>query len=272
MILFDVKSGKRTAEIGDEEDSVLAADISTDHRFVALGGPLKSVKIFETKSGKLLHRIKKHTDWITAIAFSPEGDHVATADRNGGIHIWEAEKGAIVFSLSEHKVRVTDLDWRSDGKMLASVADDGVLILWDMKDGWPSKVVDAHKSKSAPYRHTKSTGVLAADWNRSGEIVTVGRDRIARLWSADGNKAGDSAAFPTLPTAVAYDSEKGEKSPSECLMGGWSFRPWLSQIGLLTKPLITRLGEWPECFDHARRLIVIERAVHSQIPSFARVD
>lgn len=209
VILFDVETGRRIAEIGDEQDAVLAADISADHRFVALGGPSKVVKVFQATTGELLHRIEKHTDWITGISFAPDGDQFASADRNGGIHVWEGENGAIVYSLNEHKVRVSDLAWRADGKMLASGAEDGKLVLWDMKDGWPAKVVDAHKAE-AINRYTRRTGVLAIDWARSGELVTVGRDRSIRMWSSSGDGQAELGKCEAIPTRISFMNDTGK--------------------------------------------------------------
>ena len=85
VTLFDVKTGKKVATLGDETDVVLAADISFDHRFVIIGTPTKMVKIFEVKTGKVLHSIKRHTDWVTTVSFAPADDRVATGDRNGNI-------------------------------------------------------------------------------------------------------------------------------------------------------------------------------------------
>ena len=46
-VVFDVKSGKRVIEVGEDElDSILAADLSNDHRLIAIGGPDKKVKVF----------------------------------------------------------------------------------------------------------------------------------------------------------------------------------------------------------------------------------
>ena len=87
------------------------------------------------------------------------------------------------------------MSWRADGKMLASGGDGGKLVLWDMKDGWPAKVIDAHKSRSNEDRYTRSTGVLTLDWGRDGTILTGGRDHRIRVWKADGSRLHDYSEF-----------------------------------------------------------------------------
>ncbi len=203
VVLFDVKTGKRAAELGDEVESVLAADVSSDHRFVALGGPNKLVKLYSTQTGQLQHRIAKHTDWVTAISFSPDGKLLATGDRSGGIHIWETKKGAIVFTLDGHKVRITDLSWRVDGSIIASAAEDGNLILWSMKDGFPLRNVVAHASKESP-RYSRRTGIVAIDYSSDGRLLTTGRDGLGRVWSGEGQKTLELKAPLRLPVSAAF--------------------------------------------------------------------
>ncbi len=91
VVVFDVKTGNRVFQVGEELDVVLAADINEDHSRIALGGPGRVVRIYSTADGSLLHEIKKHTEWIYAVEFSPDGVLLATADRNGGLFVWEAE-------------------------------------------------------------------------------------------------------------------------------------------------------------------------------------
>lgn len=202
VVLFDMKSGQRIAELGDEVDSVLAADVSADHQYVVIGGPSKIVKVFSTRTSALVHRIKQHTDWVTAAAFSPDGKLFATGDRSGGLHVWETEKGAIVFTLDEHKVRITDLSWRADGAVLASVADDGNLIQWSLKDGFPLCNIVAHASSESP-RYSRRTGVLAVDFSSDGRLLTTGRDGAVRLWSSDGELRMELPVEGGLPVSAS---------------------------------------------------------------------
>lgn len=210
VVIWDVATGNRVTEIGDETDSVLAADVSPDHKLVALGGPGKLIKIYDTATGQLRHRIKKHTDWVTAMEFSPDGALLATGDRNGGAYVWEAATGGIVFTLGDHKDAVTDLSWRADSQMLASASEDGKVILWYAEDGFPTRSITAQAdSRAAGAARNKPVGVLAAQYARTGQIVTCGRDNTARVWKADGSQAAKLDGFTDLPSRAVFSHDGG---------------------------------------------------------------
>lgn len=211
VVLFDVKTGKRLAVIGDEIDSVMAADLSSDQQLVALGGSGKVVKVYSTIDGQLKYKIEKHTDWVTAVAFSPNGEQLATADRAGGVHLWEARSGRVLLALNEHKSSVRALDWRSDSKMLASAGEDGLIVWWSAVDGFPSVIkANAHPpSRPAGSFGKIPNGVLAARFDRDGNLSTAGRDRTIRLWNAQG---AERKAFPLpdhqpLCAVISFDTK-----------------------------------------------------------------
>lgn len=210
VVLYDVKSGKRLTTIGDEVDAVLAADLSPDQKSVALGGSGKVVKVYDTSNGQLKYRIEKHTDWILTVAFSPDGHYLATGDRSGGLHLWEADSGRAVLSLLEHKAAIRALDWRPDSKLLASAGEDGLIVWWDVKDGWPAiSKANAHPPARPPGAYGKiPNGVIAARFDRKGQLCTAGRDHQIRLWDAKGTEI---KAFPIpeaqpLSVAMSFDT------------------------------------------------------------------
>jgi WD40 repeat protein len=209
VVLYDVRTGKRTATIGQERDIVLAADLSPDGKMVALGGPSKIVKVFSVPGGQLLYQINKHTDWITSLAFSPDGNHLATADRAGGIFLWESQTGSILINLAEHKDSVTTLTWRADSRVLASGGEDGELVFWDVQDGFPIATdTKTHIPKATGTVYGKpQSGVLSAEFLPDGRLVTVGRDRVIHLFTTDGKPLSSTTAFAPLLTKVAatYD-------------------------------------------------------------------
>ncbi|HQU41627.1 MAG: hypothetical protein B7Z73_08510, partial [Planctomycetia bacterium 21-64-5] len=225
VVLFDVRSGKRLAEIGDEIDAVLAADLSPDQGLVALGGPARTVKVYSTSDGSLRYKIGKHTDWITAVAFSPDGTRLATADRAGGLHLWDAQTGGILLNLAEHKAAVHALDWRADGKLLASAGEDGNVIWWDATDGFPAiNKANAHPPRRPPGTYgTVPNGVLTARFDRGGNLVTSGRDRVVRLWAADGSEKKSFVVESGIPisAAISYNGQTVVSGDSSGALRFW---------------------------------------------------
>ena len=209
VVLFDVHSGKRLTEIGDELDAILAADLSPDQSLVAIGGTNRVVKVFRTRDGEPVYKLTKHTDWITSLQFSPDGKRLATADRAGGVHLWEAPTGGISLSLLEHKAAVTSLDWRPDSRMLATGGEDGRLIWWDTTDGWPAvSKAGPHSPQRQPGAYGQlANGVLDVHFAADGRLVTTGRDNTLRLWDASGNQVRTATVDKARPLSVVAMSD-----------------------------------------------------------------
>jgi len=196
VVLFDVASGRRVAQIGDEFDAVIAGDISPDQSTIALGGPGKTLKVYSTADGQLLHAMKKHTDWVTAVGYSPDGVLLASGDRQGGLWVWEARSGNEFYGLSGHKAAITGLCFRGDSNILASSSEDGTVKLWDMQAGRMVKSWSAHGS-----------GVLSVSFTHDGRIVTCGRDRLVRTWKADGGGLLKTEPFNDIALHAVFDGD-----------------------------------------------------------------
>lgn len=196
VMVWDVTTGKKIMTLGDDYDTVLAADMRPDQSQVAMGGPSRIVKIWSTKTGELLHKIKKHTDWVTAVAFSPNGQMLATADRNGGISVWDPDSAQEMFTLAGHKSAVTALSWRSDSKLLASSSEDGALKLWEMEEGKMVKTWNAHPS-----------GILSVSYSHDGNLVTCGRDNAVAIWDGTGRKLRELEKSCDLPLRAVFSAD-----------------------------------------------------------------
>lgn len=206
VVVYDVKTGERKIEVGDEYDEVLAADISPNLSLIALGGPKKMLRIYSTETGELVSENKKHTDWVTAIEFSPDGVLLASGDRSNGVVVWEAVSGNLFYDLQAHKGSINDISWRPDSNVVASASSDGTIKLWEMQNGGLVKSWDAHPG-----------GVTAMDFTREGQIVSIGRDRVARLWNGDGAKVRDFPATADIGMEIAYDAET-----KRLIVGDWT--------------------------------------------------
>ncbi|MBM3828989.1 MAG: hypothetical protein FJ406_00435 [Verrucomicrobia bacterium] len=173
--VWDITTGERILTAGDELDVALTADISSNQKWIALGGPDRLVKIYATATGEQLYKMKKHTDWVLAAEFNHTSTYLATGDRNGGVIVWDAEAGQEVQTFTGHRAAITSLAWRSPD-LLVSASEDGTVKTWSVKEAVQVKTVNAHNSV---------TGLrLTVD----GAMATCGRDKTISTWDKEGNK------------------------------------------------------------------------------------
>lgn len=216
-VVWDITTGERIAEIGDETDAVLAADISPDQKLVALGGSNRKVKVYSTETGEMLYEIKKHTEWVYALEFSPDNVLLATADRNGGLYVWEALSGSEFLVLDGHKTAVNAVSWRPDANLLASCDDEGQIRLWELENGKGVKNWGAHGG-----------GAKTVEFTRDGRLVSIGIDKTAKLWAADGKQERAFPAFNDIGLDVTFVAEA-----DRVVAGDWTgeLRVWNAADG-----------------------------------------
>ena len=217
VVVWNVENGERVLELGDEYDSVLAADISSDQSMIALGGPSKVVRVYSTTDGELMYEVTKHTDWVYSLEFSPDSVLLATADRNGGMFVWEAYTGREYLSLRGHGGAITDVTWRDDSNVLASASEDGSVRLWEMESGGQIKNWGAH-----------SGGVLSLEFTHDSRLVSCGRDRVVKVWDQNGSQQRAFEAFTDLALKTTFNHDG-----SRVIAGDWSgeVRVWNTADG-----------------------------------------
>ncbi|WP_198000977.1 c-type cytochrome domain-containing protein [Gimesia fumaroli] len=196
VVVWDVKTGKRLFEVGDELDSVLCADISSDQRFIALGSPSKVIRVYSTSTGELAYEIRKHTDWMTSLAFSPDSVLLCSGDRNGGAFVWEAATGSEYLTLKGHKGGITGISWRSDSNIVATSSEDQSVKLWELQNGNNIKSWNAHGG-----------GTSSVEFARDGRLVTCGRDKVTKLWDQAGKQLKAFPAFTDIAVGVTICDE-----------------------------------------------------------------
>ncbi|MCP4849261.1 MAG: hypothetical protein GY899_15070 [Verrucomicrobiaceae bacterium] len=219
-----IKTGERIFEIGSEFDAVLAADITSDHKLIALGGPGRRIKIYSTADGKEVANIKKHTDWVTSIAFSPDGILLATGDRNGGLFVWESGTANPFYTLKAHSKSITAISWSADSNVAASASEDGSVRLWEMNGGKQVKNWTAH-----------SSGVTDMAYTADGRIATCGRDRQAKVWDGTGTEKSAAKNFSDIPVTACL-SHDGARLIAADWVG--NVRVFNSADGKLIGPLL----------------------------------
>ena len=250
VIVWDVKTGQRVFEVGNEYDAVMAADISADNSQIALGGPRKIVRVYSTKDGELMYEIKKHTDWITTLEFSPDGVLLATGDRGNGLFVWEAFTGREFYVLSGHQAAISSVSWRLDANILASASEDTTIKLWEMGNGGLVKNWGAHGG-----------GAAAVQFTRDGRLFSTGRDLVSKLWDQNGAQQRAFPALADLGLEVAFSSED-----ERAFAGDWSgtIRSWNAKDGAELAPLRTNPAPLAARIELAVKEAQAEEAVATQ--------
>ena len=202
FVVWDVATGKRELELGDELDSVLAVDLSSDGKLVATGGPERVVRLYDlvdVAADQPAVELQEHADWVTAVQFSPDGKYLVSGDRGGGLILRIAATGESLFRLTSHKGAVTSVSWRSDSKVFASASESGKISFWDVSNAQtskPLKTFDAHKG-----------GCLAIDFTRTGDLVSGGRDKKVQLWNLKGKALRQFKGSGEIITSVCVNDE-----------------------------------------------------------------
>ncbi len=196
-VLVDIATGKRITKVGDELDIVMAADITSDKKRIAIAGPQKIVRIYDSISGEKVLELKKHTDWIFALRYSPDGVLLASGDRSNGLIVWEADTGNLYSQLNGHRGQIRSVDFRADSNVLASASLDGTVKLWDMLESKQIKSWNAHGG-----------GTTAVCYTNNGMLATAGKDTRVKLWDGNGGLKGDFKGLgaPALEVAVTGDA------------------------------------------------------------------
>jgi hypothetical protein len=206
--LFDVRTGERVGTYGDYYDTVLAADISPDHRMIALGGPNRKVRVYSVETGEELYMIDEHTEWVLSVKFTPDAEVLATADRGGSLFLWQAATGRYVEELKGHTGAIHALQYTYDSALLASAGNDGTVQIWDT---WKYSRVRSFPAHGVP--------VLQLDINKAGQILTTGQDAAAKMFDIEGKELkafsglrdwGYSASFAHDGVKVMAGSWTGE--------------------------------------------------------------
>jgi WD40 repeat protein len=206
VVVWDVASGKRVAELGEEYDEVLAADLSPDQRLVALGGPARVVRLLDAADGSVDSELRKHTDWVLAAEFSPRGDLIATGDRAGNLFLWEPAGGREHGTLKGHTAAITGMAWRADGAVLATTSADGSIRLWNPGDSTQAKTWQSHAG-----------GAESVVWLKDGRLVSTGRDRRVKFWQPDGKLDRETGELPDIGTRLTATADG-----SRVFAGDWS--------------------------------------------------
>jgi len=224
-VAWNIRTGERIGVYGEGFDTILAVDISPDHKMIATGGPDKKVRVYAIDGGAELYKLEPHTDWILSVKFTPDGEVLSTADRQGGLYLWQAANGRAVEQLKGHEGAIYSLAYTEDSQYLLSSGQDGTVQIWDT---WTYARVRSFKAHATP--------VLNLDVAKDNRIVTTSSDNTTRVWGFDGKEVRKYEGISDW----AYQARFG-RNDGLVLAGTWTGEVllWDTETGELVKKVNT---------------------------------
>ncbi|MFE9104630.1 protein kinase domain-containing protein [Actinomadura geliboluensis] len=171
--LWDARTGRMLAVLGDSSQQVASLAFSPDGRTLAAGMGA-AVHLFDTASRRDLGVLDNPSGSATALAFSRDGRTLATGG-NGAVSLWDVRtrqsRGA---PISGHNGQVTSAAFDASGRTLATGGADGTALLWD---------VASHRQLGSPLTgHTKAVTAVAFDAGDKTLMTTDGA-AVLRHWN-----------------------------------------------------------------------------------------
>jgi len=188
--LWEVESGKMTAQIGPLQNTILTEAFSPNGRFLATTDSEGVTMIWSTPGGKLLSTIGNKNDSNYIAAWSPDSSLIWTIAYKEDARAYDPLTGKLVKTLLESKAR--SLVYSPDGKrILTSTITDKTNFgsLWDADSGKLIGRIPKAKGDEMPY-------TLLFD--PTGKYVASASRKDVRIWDAKGRllQSLKDAVFP----------------------------------------------------------------------------
>jgi len=181
------------------EGPIYAAAFASDGRTVATAGHDQRVLVWQAdqiaefdydaafaappgtdRVGQVSYRaLVGHTAPIRSLDFSRDGRIVVSGGHDNAIKVWSVDSGTSLKTLRGHGQWVRACVLSPDSREVLSASFDGTVRRWDIAGYEEVRVLRGRVLVG----HDDS--VLRAEYSRDGQwIVTAGRDRTAKVWSA----------------------------------------------------------------------------------------
>ena len=187
LAVFRVRPVTRcTDTMPGHTEAVLHVSYSPDGRHLASGGGDTTVRFWDVQTSLPRHTCKSHMDHVLCTAWSPDGKRFASVDKRGVLITWDPKTGKATSTIKAHNKWITSMSWepmhKNGGKCerLVTAGKDSLAKVWNVRTKRCEATLAGH-----------SDSVEAVRWGGEGLIYTASRDRLIKVWSAEGLTSRD---------------------------------------------------------------------------------
>jgi serine/threonine protein kinase/WD40 repeat protein len=254
--IWDVKSGKRIAEIPEEPT------LDCELRFIANGSrvvtlpcvraqteeDIRRAKVWDAATGQQIAELSGPSNGLTQIALLPDGRQLAGISKGGAIYVWDVETGELLREFWAHEQAVRCANFSPDATQVVTASDDGSAKVWSLENwqeiialiGHHRPVTFAQFSPDGARVVTASSDGTARVWDvaTGRELFLLGgltRELLSIAWTPDGNRLLTVAGSKDYPDGTGiWDQRRLERIATDI-----NVRIWEMETGheLMTLPI-----------------------------------
>ncbi|UNU23581.1 serine/threonine-protein kinase [Microcoleus vaginatus] len=146
VILWDLKTGRRTRTIAAHTAPVNAIAFSRDGQTLASGSDDKTVRLWNVRTGSRLRTLSGHAGGVNAIALSRDGKTLASGSEDKTLRLWNLGTGEVRRIITGHGGPVNAVALSPNGKIVASASTDKTIRLSNVQDGKRTRTFKGHSA------------------------------------------------------------------------------------------------------------------------------
>ncbi len=194
LVVWDVSTGNRIAQLEGHLDSVTSVSISSNGKWLLTTSLDNSVRTWDAKTYEPVKTLVGHSWWVWDAEFLPGEKTAVSVGQDGAAILWDLEGGEQTASFQEHRRPIYALAVDDDGRV-ASGDSEGRILLWHVQDVKPldlaSRFTSIRNLPATPYieleGHANAVRGLSFSTHRtSGDdglrLVSAGDDNILHVF------------------------------------------------------------------------------------------
>jgi U4/U6 small nuclear ribonucleoprotein PRP4 len=155
-------------------------------------------RLWDVETTTELQLQEGHSREVHALGFNTDGSLLASGGMDSVGRIWDVRSGKMAMFLDSHIQPIHTLDWGPDGYRLLTGSMDGYIKCWDLRSIKETASIGAHSGGVNDLRWYRGSDGPAdldlpnkddrGEWapKKSGTfVVSVGFDKMVKIWSAD---------------------------------------------------------------------------------------
>lgn len=133
--IWDVRTGRRLAELAGHEHGLWDGNCSPDGRLVVTASDDNTARVWDSRSGRELAVLSGHFAAVTLADFSKDGRRIVTASDDRTVRIWDAQSYQQRAELAGFDNEITTAEFSADGIRILTASKDFIARTFDTATG-----------------------------------------------------------------------------------------------------------------------------------------